>query len=58
MTKETLEARWEYLLLLGKGLERWAVEDEEEIKRINSMIRSINKYIKYIEKELEKLEIE
>ena len=42
--KRTAFARFEYLTLLKAGIKDWLINDEEEQKRLESMIRAIDKY--------------
>ena len=53
LTKKILEFRSEYLEILKSRLNDWEVDDEEEVKRMRSLLRSINKYVNYIEEKLE-----
>lgn len=63
MTKQelnTLAARFEYMLYLEAGLKEWAVNNEEEKTKIEAIKKSIDKYLNYlsklINKELDKKE--
>ena len=42
--KRTAFARFEYLTLLKAGIKNWLINDEDEQKRLESMIRTIDKY--------------
>lgn len=42
--KRTAFARFEYLTLLKAGIKDWLINDEDERKRLESMIRAIDKY--------------
>lgn len=42
--KHTAFARFEYLTLLKAGIKDWLINDEDEQKRLESMIRAIDKY--------------
>lgn len=50
----TLAARFEYMLYLDAGLKEWAIKDEEEKEKINSIKKSIDKYLKYLSKVINK----
>lgn len=38
------KARFDYFTILKGGLKKWLINDEDERKRLNSMIRAIDKY--------------
>lgn len=48
----TLEARSDYFEILKSRLSDWAIIDEEEETKMKSLIRTINKYLYYIEDRL------
>lgn len=51
MTKEelnTLAARFEYMLYLEAGLKEWAINNEAEKTKVESIKRAIDKYLKYL----------
>lgn len=42
--KRTAFARFEYLTLLKAGIKDWLIKNDDEQKRLESMIRAIDKY--------------
>lgn len=50
-TQTINDARWERLLVIEKELASWALQDEEEEKRMKSIRRAITKYLDYLELE-------
>ena len=48
------KARFDYFTILKGGLKQWLINDEEERKRIESIIRAIDKYRNLLEDKLNK----
>lgn len=45
-------ARFEYLTLLKAGLKEWLIDDERERKRLESILRAVDKYCDLLADEL------
>ena len=52
--KRTAFARFEYLTLLRAGIKDWLINDEAERKRLESIIRSVDKYCNLLADKLNK----
>lgn len=52
--KRTAFARFEYLTLLKAGIKDWLINDEDERKRLESIIRAVDKYCNLLADKLNK----
>lgn len=52
--KRTAFARFEYLTLLKAGIKDWLINDKDERKRLESIIRAVDKYCNLLADKLNK----
>lgn len=52
--KCTAFARFEYFTLLKAGIKDWLINDEDERKRLESIIRAVDKYCNLLADKLNK----
>lgn len=59
-TKEQLisiyQARGTYFVLFAKNLRDWSILEEDEQKKIDSIVRACAKYCNYLQEKLDELE--
>lgn len=53
--KATLEARGTFFVLFAKELQEWAIDNDEEQKKIDSIVRACTKYCNYLQDRLDEL---
>lgn len=48
------QARFDYFTILKGGLKKWLINDEEERKRLESVVNAINEYRNFLADNLNK----